>query len=205
MTRERPGLGVGPTTVNVTRRRTRWWVAAVGLAALLVAAAALGAVRPGGFVVFDQLDRPFLFGMAALGLLAVAGWLLVRDRLVRAALTCLLVAVAAGWAVLGWFAESMRTDLTELSRHRSPDGVNELRVYRGSNIIDPTWELRVRSGSGLAEREWDLGCVNADQHTLTGVGWTGRDGLRVDLSEGPVEIAVDASTGEPSRLVSLGC
>lgn len=177
----------------------------MALAVALVAAAALGSARPGGFVVFDQLARPFLFGVAALALLAVAGWLTVRERVSRAVLTGLLAVVALGWAGLGLLAEGMRTELTELSRHASPDGDREVRVLRGSNMIDPTWELRVRSGSGLAAREWDLGCVNSDQHTFTRVEWTGRDGLRVWLSVGSVTVTLDGGTGRPSRVLSYGC
>ncbi|GAB3462803.1 hypothetical protein [Actinophytocola sediminis] len=185
---------------------TRWWLAAAGLAALLIVAAGLGVLRPGGFVVLGWLDRPFLFGTVAAVLLALAGWLALRDPVRRLVVTCLLVVFAIGWAGLGWFAVALRADLAELSRHRSPDGSGELRVYRGSNVIDPTWELRLRSGSGFTAREWDLGCVNSDQETLTGVAWTGPDGLRVRLERhGPVEIALDASTGRPARQLSIGC
>ncbi|MGH3756858.1 hypothetical protein [Actinophytocola sp.] len=189
-----------------TGRRSRWWVTPVVLAASLIVAAGLGVARPGGFVLLGRLDRPFLFGTMALGLLALASWLAVRHPVWRRVLAGLLVAFAVGWAALGALAASLRDDLREISRHRSPDAGRELLLYRGSNVIDPTWELRLRSGSGLTAREWDLGCVNSDQDSLTDVEWTGADGLRVHLSRrGPVEIVLDGSTGRPDGRISVGC
>jgi len=186
--------------------RNRWWIAAAVTAGLLIVAAGFGVAQPGGLVVLGWLDRPFLFGAVALGLLAVASWLAIRHRVWRAVLASVLVLFALGWAMLGVLAMGLQNDLRELSRHRSPDDNRELVLYRGSLVIDPTWELRLRSGTGLTAREWDLGCVNADADTLTSVEWTGSNGLRVHLSRnGPVDIALDASTGRPNTQLSLGC
>lgn len=194
------------TATPATRRRTWWWLAPVATAVLLVVAAWFGVRRPGGFVVLAWLSRPFLFGTAALGLLAPAAWLAVRHRVWRPVPVAGLVLLAVGWAGLGVLAKALRDDLSELSRHPSPDGDKELVLYRGANLIDPTWELRLRSGAGLTTREWDLGCVNSDQETLTDVTWTGPTVLRLHLTRrGRVDIAVDAATGRPDSHVSVGC
>jgi hypothetical protein len=79
-------------------------------------------------------------------------------------------------------------------------------VYRGSVVIDPTWELRVRSGSGLATREWDGGCINTEQDSFSRAEWMGPDRLRIHLQRGdPINILLDSSTGRPDHEVSLGC
>ena len=180
-----------------------WWIASAALAVLLVAAAVLGRQRPGGYVALSWLDRPFLFGAAALALLALTCWLAIPHQALRVGAAVLLVVLAACWAALGAVAAGLADDLPELSRH--PRGDREVVVYRGSNVIDPTWELRLFSGTGLATRVWDLGCVNSDTDVLTGIEWTGPNALRVQVSGHPVDIALDAKTGHPDRTVSAGC
>lgn len=194
-----------PVTVTTTRRR-RWWIP-LAAAALLIVAAVVGAVRPGNFVVFDWLNRPFLFGSLALGLLAFACWFTPLARYWRLSLAGLLVVAAGGWAAIGIvIVPALRSELTELSRHRSPDGAKELWLYSGRNIIDPTWEFRLHTGNGVTERVWDLGCVNSDSETLTTVEWSGPDRLRVRLSRrGPVDISLDSSSGRPDHQLSVGC
>ncbi len=189
-------------------RPMRWWLPLVVLAIVLIAAAALGNQQPGGFVVLGWLDRPFLFGAVALGLLAVACWLAVPSRVWRPVSAGLLVMVALSWATLGLAAQalSLTGDLSEHSRYRSADGGRELVVYRGSVVIDPTWELRVRSGDGLATREWDGGCINTELNSFTRAEWPGPDQLRVHLERGdPIDIRLDRSTGRPDHPVSMGC
>ena len=56
----------------------RWWIASVGVAAVLLMAAVLGVYWPGGFVVLGWLDLSGLFGAAAMGMLALAWWLWFR-------------------------------------------------------------------------------------------------------------------------------
>jgi hypothetical protein len=180
-----------------------WWIASLAVAVLLVGAAVLGRQRPGGFVVLSWVDHPFLFGVAALSLLALACWLAVPRLEWRLGVAALLVVLAVGWAALGVLAAGLADDPRELSRH--PRGDREVVVYRGSTIIDPTWELRLLSGTGLATREWDLGCVNSDTETFGGVGWTGPSGLRVSVSGRAVDIALDETTGQPDRIISAGC
>lgn len=194
-----------PATVTPTRRRW-WWIPFVA-AMVLVVAAVVGAVRPGSLVVFDWLNRPFLFGSLALGLLALACWSAPFARHWRLLLVAALVVAAGGWAAIGTvIVPAMRSELTELSRHRSPDGARELRLYSGRNIIDPTWELRLHTGDGVTARVWDLGCVNGDIETLTRVEWIGPNRLRVHLSSlGPVDITLDSSSGRPDQQLSVSC
>ncbi|MFC5286695.1 hypothetical protein ACFPM7_06495 [Actinokineospora guangxiensis] len=78
-------------------------------------------------------------------------------------------------------------------------------VYGGSTIIDPTWELRLVSGTGLATREWDLGCINPDTSSFSGVERGGPDGLWVSVSGQVVEIGLDGETGRPDSVISAGC
>lgn len=166
----------------------------------------MGGARPGNLVVFDWLDRPFLFGTLAMLSLALTFRLALRERVARLVLPCVLVVGAVAVGLLGALVSRLADDLEELSRHRSPDGSHELVLYRGANVIDPTWELRLRSGSGLTTREWDLGCVNSDVESLTGVEWTGPHELRVDLAgDGPVDLTLDPATGRPDAEVSVGC
>lgn len=186
----------------------RWWLPLVVLAALLIAAAVLGNLQPGGFLVLVWLDRPFLFGTVALGLLALACWLAVSHRVWRPISAVLLAMVALSWAGLGVAVQalSLTGDLSEHSRYKSPDGGRELVVYSGSVVIDPTWELRVRSGNGLATREWDGGCINTEQNSFTRVEWTGPDQLRINLERGdPIDMRLDSATGRPDHPVSMGC
>jgi hypothetical protein len=58
----------------------RWWLPLVVSAGLVIAAAVLGRPRPGGFVVLGWLDRPSVFGVVALWLLAAACLLAVPHR-----------------------------------------------------------------------------------------------------------------------------
>lgn len=184
----------------------RWWVAPAALAALLIVAAVVGGIRPGNFVVLGWLDRPFVFGVLAFLLSALAFWLALRDRVARVVLAVVLVVCAGIWGAFGSLATALGDDLKELSRHRSPGGSHELVLYRGYNVIDPTWELRLRSGSGLTTREWDLGCVNGDAENLTAIEWTGPDELRVNLAiRGEMDIALEPATGRPRTTLSVGC
>lgn len=195
-----------PAIVATERRGRRWWWVPVLAAAVLVAAAVVGRVRPGNFVVLSWLGRPFLFGALALGLLALAVWVSpLRTFAWRAVLITALV-VASVFLVLGKvFSSWFSSELSELSRHPSPDGTKELRLYRGSVTIDPTWELRLRSGSGLTERVWDLGCVNSDSESLTKVEWLGPDQLRVHLANrAPFDFVLDSSTGRPDGQLKAG-
>ncbi|MFC7614488.1 hypothetical protein ACFQV2_14115 [Actinokineospora soli] len=186
-----------------TRPHPSWWITATTLAVLLVAACVVGGARPGNYVVLAWIDRPFLFGALALGLLALSCHLAITHPAARVALTAVLATAAIGWAALGAVAAGLADDLEELARH--PNGDRVVVVHRGSNIIDPTWELRVRSGTGVATREWDLGCVNSDLDALTGVTWTGPTRLRVHLVDRHEDIAIDPATGRPDRTVEVGC
>jgi hypothetical protein len=186
----------------------RWWLPLVVSAVLLVAAAVVGRQQPGGFVVLGWLDRPFVFGTVALGLLALACWLAVAHPVWRPISAVLLAMVALSWAGLGVAVDalSLTGDLSEHSRYRSPDGDRELVVYSGSVVIDPTWELRVRSGTGLATREWDGGCINTEQASFTRAEWAGPDQLRIHLAGGdPITMRLDGTTGRPDHPVSMGC
>jgi hypothetical protein len=188
--------------------RARWWLPLVVSAALLIAAAVLGNRQPGGFVVLGWLNRPFLFGTVALVLLALACWLAVAHPVWRPVSAGLLAMVALSWAGLGVVVQglSLSGDLSEHSRHRSPDGGRELVVYTGSVVIDPTWELRVRSGSGLAAREWDGGCINTEQNSFTRAEWPDPNRLRIHLERGdPIDMVLDSTTGRPDQPISLGC
>jgi hypothetical protein len=152
------------------------------------------------------LDRPFAFGVVALGLLAVACLLAVPHRVWRPVPVAVLALAAVAWAAVGVLAHTLAGDLIERSRYGSPDGGRELVVYRGSVVIDPTWELRVRSGAGLATREWDGGCINTRQNSFTRADWTGADRLRIHLERGgPIDLRLDRATGRPDRPVSMGC
>lgn len=189
-------------------RPMRWWLPLVVLAVVLIAAAVVGNQQPGGFVVLGWLDQPFLFGAVALGLLALSCWLAVPHRVWRPISAVLLAMIALSWAGLGVavHALSLTGDLSEHSRYRSPDGGRELVVYRGSVIIDPTWELRVRSGNGIAAREWDGGCINTEQDSFTRAEWAGPDQLRIHLAGGdPIDVRLDSTTGRPDHPVSMGC
>lgn len=184
----------------------RWRLPLVVSAALLVAAAVVGRQQPGGFVVLGWLDRPFVFGVVALGLLAGACLLAVPHRVWRPVAVGSLALAALAWAAAGVLAQSLAGDLTESSRYGSPDGGRELVVYRGSVVIDPTWELRVRSGDGLGTREWDGGCINTRQNSFTRAEWTGADRLRIHLERGnPIDLRLDRATGRPDHPVSMGC
>lgn len=126
----------------------RWWPPLVVSAALLIAAAVLGRRRPGGFVVLGRLDRPFVSGVVALGLLAAACLLAVPHRVWRPVAAGVLAVAAVAWAGLG------------------PGGGRELVVYRGSVVIDPTWEPRVRTGGAQVGRRLN---------PFTRAEWTGAD------------------------------
>jgi hypothetical protein len=183
------------------RQRNQWWIALVVVAALLIMATVLGVWRPGALVV---LGWPVLLGTVALGLLAVACWLAVRDFVVRLFFASVLVVLALCWAVLSAWLASWFNDDGKVSRYWSPDGGKVLLVYPETHLAapNPITELRLRSGP----REWDLGCVNNEFDSVDEVEWLGPGRLRVHLSiHGPVDIVLYRSTGRPSNTVSEGC
>lgn len=179
---------------------------------LTIVGALLCAAAVGGFVLYRfYVLRPWLFhplAFAAVGgiALALACVLGLRKPLIRwgGAAVCVLGAAALGFA--GWFATAFQPDLTVQSRQESPGGGMELVVLSGSATFapDPIWELRVRTDRGLLSQEYDLGCVNADVLSLNGIGWNGPGAIRVALSNGIVDIAVD-DAGRPDRTVDGGC
>lgn len=183
------------------------WIAVLTIAGALLCAAAVG-----GFVLYRfYLLRPWLFhplpfaavGGAALALACVLG---LRKPLIRwgGAAVCVLGAAAVAFA--GWLATAFQSDLTVESRQPSPGASLELVVLSGSATFapDPVWELRVRTHQGLLSREYDLGCVNADVLALNSIDWIGPRTVRVTLSGGVVDIAVDGD-GRPDRTVDGGC
>jgi hypothetical protein len=182
-------------------QRNQWWIALVALAALLIMVTVLGVWRPGTLVV---LGWPVLLGTVALGLLAVACWLALRDFVVRLFFVSVLVVLAFSWAVLGAWLASWFNDDGKVARYWSPDGGKVLLVYPETHLAapNPITELRLRSG----EREWDLGCVNTEVDSVDEVEWLGPGRLRVHLNRhGPVDIVLYRSTGHPSNKVSEGC
>jgi hypothetical protein len=179
---------------------------------LTIVGALLCALAIGGIVAYRfYLLRPWLFhpllfaaiGGAALGLACVLG---LRRPLIRwgGAAVCVLGAALVAFA--GWLATAFQSDLSVESQQSSPGTSLELVVLSGSATFapDPVWELRVRTHQGLLSQEYDLGCVNADVLSLNGIGWTGPRTLRVALSSGVVDIAVDGD-GRPDRTVDGGC
>jgi hypothetical protein len=179
---------------------------------LTIVGALLCAVAIGGFVAYrfyllrPYLFHPLLFGVTGGIALALACGLGLRRPVVRwlGVAVCLLGAAVIGF--IGWFASAFQTDLTAGSRLESADGSMELVVYTGSAVMapDPIWELRLHTRQGLLSQENDLGCVNADVLSLNGIDWTGPRTLRVTLSSGVVDIAVDGD-GRPDRTVDGGC
>ncbi|MGW0163330.1 hypothetical protein ACWDUN_28815 [Mycobacterium sp. NPDC003323] len=179
---------------------------------LTIIGALLCAAAVGGFVFYRfYLLRPYLFhplAFAAVGgvALAAACVLGLRKRALRwgGALLCALGAAAVAFA--GWFATTFQSELSVQSRQDAPGGGMELVVFTGSATFapDPIWELRIRTDAGLLSREYDLGCVNADVVSLNGIGWVGPRVIRVVLSNGIVDIAVD-DAGRPDRTVDGGC
>ncbi|MCF6389922.1 hypothetical protein L2K20_23360 [Mycobacterium sp. MBM] len=182
-------------------------VALLTLAGALLCAAALG-----GIVLYRYyLLRPYLFHPLPFGVtgglaLALACGLGLRRPVARWFGVAVCVLGAAGIGFTGWFASVFQPDLSTESRLESADGTLELVVYSGSAVVapDPVWELRLHTRAGLLSREHDLGCVNADVVSLNGIQWTGLRTLRVTLSGGVVDIAVD-DAGRPNRIVDGGC
>lgn len=181
-------------------------------ALLTLVGALLCAAAVGGIVLYRfYLLRPYLFHPLSFGVtgglaLALACGLGLRRPIVRwlGVAVCVLGAAAIGFT--GWLASVFQTDLATESRLKSADGALELVVYSGSAVVapDPVWELRVHTRDGLLSREYDLGCVNGDVLSLNGIQWTGLRTLRVMLSSGVVDIAVD-DAGRPDRTVDGGC
>ncbi|KRD12009.1 hypothetical protein ASE48_31435 [Mycobacterium sp. Root265] len=179
---------------------------------LTIVGALLCAAAIGGFLLYrfhllrPYVFHPLLFGVTGGLALALACGLGLRRPLARwiGVAVCVLGAAAIGF--IGWFASAFQTDLTAESRLESADGSMELVVYSGSAVMapDPIWELRLHTRQGLLSQERDLGCVNADVLSLNGIGWTGPRTLRVALSSGVVDIAVDGD-GRPDRTVDGGC
>lgn len=181
-------------------------------AALTLVGALLCAAAIGGFVAYrfyllrPYLFHPLLFGVAGGLALALACGLGLRRPVARWLGVAVCTAGAAAIGFLGWFASAFAPDLTTESRLESADGSLELVVYGGSASVapDPLWELRLHTRDGLLSREYDLGCVNADVLSLNGIDWIGPRTLRVTLSSGVVDIAVDGA-GRPDRTVDGGC
>lgn len=182
------------------------------VAVLTLIGALLCAAAIGGFVLYrfyllrPYLFHPLLFGVTGGLALALACGLGLRRPVARWLGVAVCVLGAAGIGFTGWFASVFQTDLATESRLESADGTLELVVYSGSAFVapDPVWELRLHTRQGLLSREYDLGCVNADVLSLNGIEWTGPQTLRVTLSSGVVDIAVDGD-GRPDRTVDGGC
>jgi hypothetical protein len=182
------------------------------VALLTLIGALLCALAVAGLVLYRfQLLRPWLYHPAIFGVpgciaLAVAGGLGFRRPLIKwlGVTLFLLAAVAAGF--VGWLTSAFTSELTEEARYQSPDGSMELVVYGGSGFTspDPVWELRMHTREGLLSRENDLGCVNPDTVSLTGIDWIGPRAVRVGLSTGVVDIALD-DRGRPDRTIDGGC
>ncbi|MGK2854416.1 MAG: hypothetical protein ACSLE3_10030 [Microbacteriaceae bacterium] len=182
------------------------------VATLTLVGALLCAAAIGGFVAYrfyllrPYLFHPLLFGVTGGLALAMACGLGLRRPVAKWIGVAVCAAGAAAIGFLGWFASAFQPELTAESSLESADGGMELVVYSGSAVLapDPVWELRMHTRRGLLSQEYDLGCVNADVLSLNGIDWTGPRTLRVRLSSGVVDIAVDGD-GRPDRTVDGGC
>lgn len=179
-------------------------VGLVAGSALLVGVDLIGAWNPWGLVWVERLfHHPFLFGV----LVAIAGSfglaMLLRLPVLRILLCFGGIAVACGWALLGWWSSTFDTPVSHVVP--APDGAGpsyELVVRDGADgLIDPAWYLSIRTTGTPWAREWEFGCMSGDApwNSYKGARWKSRSELILRSSDaGSIRVKVDPDSGRPS-------
>ncbi|MFB7470849.1 hypothetical protein [Kitasatospora sp. NPDC056184] len=187
--------------------RTSWrrWVSwgALGLAAVLVGAAALGRANrgSGGLLVLRQwLDHSALFGTLVLVLVFVgvltARWNLWARIVLGGVTGVFLLGAALVWVFFGWLlTDGERVIHSETAPERTD---RRLVVEEGHAMIDPYWIVSVDEGSGLGKRRWHLAYVNGDWQGRPEVVWDGPDRIRLVKMKETVLIGIGPD-GAPDR------
>lgn len=182
----------------------------VGAVVLLVAAS-LGTVNPGGYVWVERLlHHPFLFGVAVCALLigAIGGRVQAgRPRAVMTIVAAGLSVPLLGVLMVALDLVSLRL-LDEVRRVTAPHSAPYTAVVsHGSRAMDPVWVVSIRQSRGVLSRAWPAACLNgyAADDGYQGMTWVRPTQLSIRTVDGrQLSVRVDQNSGQPRNHVDTG-